>query len=160
MIAARPGDLLYSPMQITFRPFTRDDLPEFRAWFLDAELSRRLSFPSDQWLAYVTAGDAARCWMALAAGQAVAEVQVDQENSERGYLDLAVRPDLRGRGVGTAVLSAFQSGPGKAYQVLEGRITPDNVASIACCRRCGFTILPELDAEGFIQAIYRRSRDC
>ncbi|WP_405030083.1 GNAT family N-acetyltransferase [Neorhizobium sp. 2083] len=73
---------------------------------------------------------------------------------------LAVRPDLRGRGVGTAVLSAFQSGPGKAYQVLEGRITPDNVGSIACCRRCGFTILPELDAEGFIQAIYRRSRDC
>ena len=52
-------------MRITFQIFTRDDLAEFRAWFDDAELSRRLSFPTDQWFAYVTAGDSARCWAAL-----------------------------------------------------------------------------------------------
>lgn len=145
-------------MQFTFRPFTSDDLVELRSWFEDAELSRRLSFPTDEWFVYVTAGDAARCWMALAAGQTVAEVQVDREGLERGYIDLAVRPDLRGQRIGAAVLSAFLSGPGQAYPILEGRIEPDNAASLACCRRCGFMLLPEPDTDGFIQAIYRSTQ--
>ncbi|GGA86671.1 hypothetical protein GCM10011491_12890 [Brucella endophytica] len=143
-------------MQITFRPFESDDLPEFRAWFADAELSRRLSFPDDEWFAYVTAGAAARCWVVLEAGRTIAQVQVDREDSVRGYLDFALRPDLRGRGTGAAVLSAFLSGPGRDYAALEAHIEPDNAASIACCRRCSFTILPEPDAEGFVQAIYCR----
>ncbi|WP_068412247.1 GNAT family N-acetyltransferase [Labrenzia sp. OB1] len=145
-------------MQIIFRPLTRDDLPELRTWFEDAELSRRLSFPTDEWFAYVDAGAAALCWMALDAGKMFAVMQVDREDSERGYLDLAVRPDLRGQGFGTAVMRAFLSGPGRAYAILEGRIEPDNVASLAVSRRCGFEILPELDADGLFPAIYRSSR--
>ena len=35
------------------------------------------------------------------------------------YLDLALRPDLRGHGFGTAVLSAFLVGPGRGYPILE-----------------------------------------
>ena len=145
-------------MQITFRTFTSEDLSEFRAWFEDAELSRRLSFPTDDWFAYVTAGDAAGCWVALHAGQIIAEVQVDREAPERGYLAFAMRPDHRGRGLGKVVLSAFLSGPGQAYPLLEGRIESDNVASLACCRRCGFTFLPAPDADGFIQVSYRSSQ--
>ncbi|MDX8443495.1 GNAT family N-acetyltransferase [Mesorhizobium australafricanum] len=145
-------------MQISFRLFTVDDLPEFRAWFADAELSRRLSFPTDEWFAYVTAGGAARSWVALDADRMIAQMQVDREDAERGYLDLAMRPHLRGRGLGAAVLAAFLSGPGRAYPILEGRIEPDNAASLACCRRCGFVILPEPDADGFIQAVYRSSQ--
>lgn len=146
-------------MQIIFRPLTDNDLPQLRAWFADAELSRRLSFPSDEWFAYVTAGADARCWVALNAGRIVAAIQVDHESSEVGYLDLAVRPSLRGQGIGTAVLAAFLSGPGRAYATLEGRIEPDNAASLACCRRCGFEILPKPDADGLLPAIYRASQN-
>ncbi|MBT9372620.1 GNAT family N-acetyltransferase [Rhizobium sp. CSW-27] len=146
-------------MQITFRPLASDDLPELHTWFKDAELSRRLSFPTDDWFAYVTAGADARCWVASDAGELIAMIQVDREDSERGYLDLAVRPQLRGQGIGTAVLKAFLSGPGGIYGILEGRIEPDNAASLACCRRCGFEILPELDADGLQPAIYRFLRN-
>ena len=145
-------------MQITFRPVTSDDLLELRTWFNDSELSRRLSFPTDDWFAYVTAGADARCWVALDAGKVIAMMQVDREDSERGYLDLAVCPHLRGQGIGTAVLTAFLSGPGGVYRILEGRIEPDNAASLACCRRSGFEILPELDADGLVPAIYRSSQ--
>lgn len=145
-------------MRIIFRPLASDDLPELRTWFEDSELSRRLSFPTDEWFAYVTAGAAARCWVALDAGSIIGLMQVDREDSERGHLDLAVRPDLRGQGIGTAVLAAFLSGPGRAYAILEGRIAPDNAASLACCRRCGFAVLPELDADGLFPAIYRSSQ--
>jgi hypothetical protein len=37
-------------MQIIFRSLVRNDLPELRTWFEDAELSRRLSLPTDEWL--------------------------------------------------------------------------------------------------------------
>ncbi|WP_404947671.1 GNAT family N-acetyltransferase [Rhizobium ruizarguesonis] len=124
-------------MQITFRLAAIDDLPGLRAWFEDSELSRRLSFPTDEWVAYVTTGETARCWIAVHAKKVIGEVQVDRDGDERGYLDLAVRPDLRGRGFGATVLSAFLSGSGRAYPILEGRIEPDNMASLACCRSCG-----------------------
>jgi RimJ/RimL family protein N-acetyltransferase len=145
-------------MQIIFRPVESDDLPELRAWFNDSELSRRLSFPTDDWFAYVTAGADACCWVALDAGKVIAMMQVDREDSERGYLDLAVCPHLRGQGIGAAVLTAFLLGPGGIYRILEGRIEPDNAASLACCRRCGFEILPELDADSLVPAIYRSSQ--
>ncbi len=144
-------------MQIIFRLISSNDLPVLRKWFEDAELSRRLSFPTDEWFAYVTAGADARCWLALDAGERVAVIQVDREGSELGYLDLAVRPSLRGQGIGMGVLAAFLSGPGCDYAVLEGRIEPDNAASLACCRRCGFEILPTPDADGLLPAIYRSS---
>lgn len=144
-------------MQILFRPLTGHDLPELRSWFGDRELSRRLSFPTDEWFAYVTAGPNARCWIALDGNNIIATMQVDSDDGERGYLDLAIRPPLRGRGYGTAVLAAFLRGPGRRWAILEGRIEPDNVASLACCRRCGFEILPDRDADGMVQAIYHSS---
>lgn len=141
-------------MQITFRPFTRRDLSALRAWFVDAELARRLSFPTDAWFAHVAASPAARCWAAVEAGMMIATVQVDRDGEGPGYLDLAVRPDRRGQGLGTAMLAAFLAGPGRDYPVLEGRIAPDNAASLACCRRCGFTLLAERDEDGFVRVVY------
>jgi RimJ/RimL family protein N-acetyltransferase len=139
-------------MQVVFLPFTRDDLLTLRRWFDDKELSRRLSFPDDAWFAYVTNGDEARCWMAYRSNEAIAEIQVDRDG-EHGYIELAVRPDLRGRGMGTAVLSAFLAGPGKAYLVLDARIDPDNSASLACFQRCGFEIQQHPDADGLVQVV-------
>lgn len=145
-------------MQIIFRPLARNDLQALRIWFEDAELSRRLSFPTDEWFAYVTAGADASCWVALDAGRIIALMQVDREDSDKGCLDLAVDPSLRGQGFGTAALTAFLSGPGTAYAILEGRIAPDNAASIGTCRRCGFQILTEPDADGLLVAIYHQPR--
>ena len=83
-------------------------------------------------------GPAARCWVGLNdAGEIVTQIQVDWGDAERGYIDLVVRPDLRGRGLGVAALGAFAWGPGQEYATLEGRIAPDtrrveNIAAVAC----------------------------
>jgi hypothetical protein len=59
-------------MQINFRPLEVSDLAELRTWFVDSELSRRLSYPADEWFAYVTAGEAARRWVARHADHMIA----------------------------------------------------------------------------------------
>lgn len=142
-------------MEIAFRPILPDDLPELRSWFADEELSRRLSFPTDEWFSYVTTTDTVRCWLALADNRIIAQIQVDRAGLDHGYLDFFLRPDLRGQGRGADVLTQFLSGPGRSYPVLEGVIEPDNLASIACFRRCGFSISSGPDADGFFQAIHR-----
>jgi RimJ/RimL family protein N-acetyltransferase len=143
-------------VQILFRPFHADDLSELRTWFEDAEVARRLSFPTDEWFAYVTAGETASCWAATGADdRMIGQLQIDREDSGLGYLEFVLRPDLQGRGTGTAMLRAFLAGPGQGYTAVEAHIEADNSASIACCRRCDFTMLPERDADGFVRAIYR-----
>jgi RimJ/RimL family protein N-acetyltransferase len=137
-----------------FRPFNKADLPILQAWFEDAELSFRLSFPTDDWFVYVATNPAVCCWIGIDdGGERAALIQVDRDEEGRGYIDIAVRPDLRGRGIGAATLAAFISGPGSTYLILEGRIAPDNIASLVCARRCGFQVLQEPDEDGFIRVV-------
>ncbi|WJR67954.1 GNAT family N-acetyltransferase [Neorhizobium sp. CSC1952] len=141
-------------MDIWFRPFGETDLPEYRTWFAaDEELSRRISYPDDIWFGHVRRPENA-CWASVDhTNTLIAVLQVDREDGT-GYLDIALRPERRGRGLGTAVLSAFLAGPGHGYGVIEGRISPDNAAALALVRRCGFTLLPDPDDDGFVRAIY------
>ena len=113
-------------MQITFRLLDAADLEFYRSWFNDAELARRLSYPTDDWFAYVAATDASRCWVAL------------DEN-------------------GGMIAALLHCRPGADFAVLKGAIEPDNAASLACVRRCGFEILPGLDEDGLVRV--RRDRE-
>jgi RimJ/RimL family protein N-acetyltransferase len=141
---------------IDFRPLIASDLETLRSWFADAELSRRLSYPTVEWFSYVTGTDAARCWIAVRQSEAIAQLQVDHHPGEPAYLDIAIRPDLRGKGLGRAVLSAFLDGPGKACPVLIGHIEPDNAASLRCFQNCGFSLSDTVDEDGMIKAEFRR----
>ena len=137
--------------QITFRLFEAADLLEFRSWFADAELARRLSYPTDEWFDYVK-GPAVRCWAALdATGQMIAELQIDQDCNRSGYFDIAIKPPLRRQGLGTKVLKAFIDGPGRIYTTLEAAVEPGNIASLACLRRCGFDEHLHPDEDGFMR---------
>ncbi|WP_159591905.1 MULTISPECIES: GNAT family N-acetyltransferase [Chelativorans] len=143
-------------MAIHFRLIDRSDLPALRSWFGDEELLRRISYPTDEWFSPVSGSDA-RAWVALDdSGALVGQIQVDFDEPEQGYIDFMIRPDLRGRGLGKAVLTAFVSGPSGEFPILEGRIEPDNVASLSCVQSCGFQLLPDRDEDGFIRAVFMR----
>ena len=138
-------------MQLTVRHLLPQELPEIRSWYEDAELARRLTYPTDEWYTAVSR-EGQESWVAVdETNTIVAKMQVDRDG-DIGYIDLAVRPELRRRGFGSAALMAFIAGPGKAYSMLEGRIEPDNIASLACVRRCGFRLLDEFDDDGLIPA--------
>lgn len=125
---------------IVFRPIIASDLGTLRSWFADQELSSRLSYPTAEWFSYVTGTDVAHCWIAEQGNKPIAQLQVDHLPGEPAHLDITVRPNLRGKGLGQSVLSAFLIGPGKVYSILVGHIEPDNFASLQCCQKCGFSL--------------------
>ena len=106
-------------MQLTVRHLLPQELPEIRSWYEDAELARRLTYPTDEWYTAVSR-EGQESWVAVdETNTIVAKMQVDRDG-DIGYIDLAVRPELRRRGFGSAALMAFIAGPGKAYSMLEG----------------------------------------
>lgn len=136
--------------EIAFRPFTGADLQTYRTWFADADIERFLAYPTDDWFAHVTESDNARCWAAIGrGGLLVAEIQVDRDEEGVGHIELAVSPDLRGRGYGASSLLAFLSGPGSLFAELHAHIENDNVASLACFKRCDFIEAAEQDDQEF-----------
>ncbi len=144
---------------LSFRPVERADLAILRGWHNDHETARQLSFPTDDWFAWVTERQNAHCWLALIDGRVVGFVQLDCEGTAaRGYLAMAIAPQERGRGLGQVVLRAFLRGPGRTYERIEGFIAPDNHASLTCFRRCGFEINAATDADGMLAATFRQPR--
>ncbi|WP_426437442.1 GNAT family N-acetyltransferase [Bradyrhizobium genosp. P] len=138
-------------MTISFRSFEERDLPEYRSWFSDAELSRRLSFPTDEWFAY-TRSNSVRCWLATDAQNGlVGQIQIDEDGNGAGHFDMAIKPSLRRMGLGAEMLRAFLREHGGSYSALHATVETDNWASIACLQRCGFEPERELDADGFMQ---------
>ncbi|UUX48357.1 GNAT family N-acetyltransferase [Nisaea acidiphila] len=137
--------------ELVFARFEANDLAEYQSWFTDGELSRRLSYPDERWFSYLGA-DHVACWAVKSgAGEMIAVVQADREPDGACFFDIALRPQLRGQGLGRKVLDAFISGPARAYRELRATVVPDNQASIAMVRRRGFRQGEAPDEDGFLQ---------
>ncbi|NRP21010.1 hypothetical protein LPJGGPFB_04269 [Ensifer adhaerens] len=145
-----------STSEIMFRRFTNENLGAYRAWFADAEIARFLSYPTDDWFAHVSGSVNARCWAAIAPdGVMLAEIQVDRDEDGVGHIELAVRPDLRGKGYGKRILLAFLSGPGSVFAELHAHVEIDNAASLSCFKRCNFVVAAEQDDDEFCLMAWR-----
>ena len=56
-----------------------------------------------------------------------------------GEFSIYLDPEARGRGIGTALLvSLVEAAAARGYWKLVSRVFPENAASRALCRRCGF----------------------
>ena len=142
---------------VALRPFAAADLPEYTAWFADPETAARLSAPDDAWLRHI-AGQDASAWSADAGGRLVAVVQADADADDPGRAHVCVLtdPTRRRRGWGTRVLRRFLAGPGHRFAAIEGRIEPDNRASIAMTLTAGFRQLSDApDEDGMLRFEYR-----
>ena len=124
---------------LCFRPLDRAGLTALMSWFSDAELSRRLSAPTEQWFQYVTVEAGNSAWLIFEDHQPVGMVQLDTYPDKTGSISLAVDPRLRARGYGQRILSAFlRQEAGKNLERIEACIETDNLASLRCFQAAGF----------------------
>ena len=138
-------------MELTFTRFRPGDLGEYSSWFSEVDDARRPVLDAD-WRAYVMNGWAVRD----ETGALVAVIEAGGDIS-RGYVSVTVDPQKRGQGIGGEALRLFHAGPGAHFAVLEGRIAPDNAASLSMARKAGFTLISaEPDADGMLRFEHRR----
>jgi RimJ/RimL family protein N-acetyltransferase len=142
-VGCRVGDLSGTVDEVgllSLVPLTETgDLATIQSWFQDAELRRRLAFPSREWLAFVSADPDEVAQVACEDGVPVGFVQVEREPDGTATLAFCVRPDLRGRGYGKRILRAALDSPHLAdVGTIRGGVEPDNEASLRCLRAFGF----------------------
>lgn len=137
-----------------FTRFSSDDLAAYRAWFADPATAQRLSAPDADWFRYVTSGPAEAWAVRDRRGALVAVVEVEADDAEpaRGYVAVTVDPARRRQGIGRGVLRALPSAVVRRFKVLEGRVEPDNAASLAVTRAAGFReVGAAADADGMLR---------
>lgn len=78
-------------------------------------------------------------------------------NENLAWMGLAVKPELRGQGLGTRILKEFLLSPiAKQYPEIWAGIEPDNQASLRCFQDVGFTSkMTQPDEEGILDYVYR-----
>lgn len=95
--------------QLTFERFRREDFPVYQSWFADPELNQHLGpmESNDPWLEEILASKDGVEFCIFKDGEMLAELGVlfPTEAFPAFYItNLAVRPDLRGMGIGSMVL--------------------------------------------------------
>jgi RimJ/RimL family protein N-acetyltransferase len=145
------------PAAVSLRVATIEDAARFMAWRNDpAAVHFSVSgapverVEHERWYAARVKDPSARLWIAEEGGKAVGQVRVDSENGV-GVVSIAVEPDQRGRGLGSAILRAMlvEVSRERITETLRATVRHDNVASLRAFERVGFRPLAE-PAGGFV----------
>jgi ribosomal protein S18 acetylase RimI-like enzyme len=90
------------------------DYQIYRSWFVDEELNRQLGPLDQEWLDCIMAESGHRQFAIWEGGEMISVVGVESANAVHPYwyvTDMAVKPSLRGQGIGSRVLSAICTAP-------------------------------------------------
>ncbi|MBD9630628.1 GNAT family N-acetyltransferase [Pseudomonas sp. PDM19] len=130
-------------MQI--RPFQLGDIPPYESWFKDPLLDAQLGPMDRYWLEQVLKDADKAQYSILHGGQLIAVVGVCLPTAAHPYYfvtDLAVRPELRGSGVGRAVMTLVMSRPElQGSPLWRASVRPDNPTALAFLIKLGWTRL-------------------
>ena len=134
-------------MNIILRNSTMDDAAMLLDWRNDED-ARKQSFNTDvvplenhlKWLAAVLANPSRQLFVAEADGVPAGTIRADKDADGSSELSWTVAPEMRGRGIGKAMLVA-------ACELLSGDLTTqvktENAASMSMALSVGFTLEKE-----------------
>jgi ribosomal protein S18 acetylase RimI-like enzyme len=97
--------------KIVTRRFQETDFPNYESWFVDPELNRQLGPTDREWLTCVLTDSEGAEYSFLINQELIAVAGVHYPTAEHNYYyitDIAVRPQLRGRGIGERIVRELQ----------------------------------------------------
>ena len=146
---------------IFVRPVRPEDEKMFRAFFtqIDAQDVRLRFFSymkeySHAFIARLTQIDYARAMAPIAieesTGQMMGVVRLHANaNLDRGEYAVLVRSDLKGRGLGWALMQRMlEYARAEGIRVIEGQVLNENRTMLAMCRELGFAVSPDPESPG------------
>ena len=153
-------------MALSWRRATQGDALLLWQWANDAE-TRRQSFSGApipyahhlRWLEGRLASPDTRLWIFSDAAGTVGQVRVERAGDE-AEINIAVAPERRGRGLGTAMLlSALEAVHAEWGDVVRPRaqVFERNAASLKMFRRCGFREVGTRVARGEPVILFERA---
>jgi len=127
------------------RPFQAGDFPQYESWFADPVLSAQLGPMDRDWLQHVLNDTGGIEYSILRDDELAAVVGVCLPVEAHPYYfvtDLAVRPELRGSGIGRAVMSLVMNRPElQSSPLWRASVRPDNPGALAFLIKLGWTRL-------------------
>lgn len=142
---------------LRLKPLDASDLPIVEPWFDDAETQRWLGGREWPALGFRLQGPDRQLYLALDETTPVGLLDCEAYPDNSASFAVVTAPEMRNRGIGRAILSAFMAEPAYSHitRFFAG-IERGNVASAALMLRCGF-VEGEEDEDGFTDFEYRRS---
>ncbi len=146
-VSSRNGRRVSLAPEVTLRAADARDAERLRAWRNDPE-TRRWSRGSHEitaeehaaWLARVLADDSTRLWIAESSGSPIGNVRVSPAARGTAEVHVALAPEARGQGLGSAMLmeatARALAEPG--VSLLCARVKPEHEASLRAFARAGF----------------------
>lgn len=124
--------------ELDFKIFKKEDFPEYLSWYQDPELNRRLGpmEEDDEWLQHTLEeqndpNNHGGCTYSIFQNEKLVSVlgivYPDQEGPNYGITNIAVKPQLRSKGIGNLVLKKLiQLHPLKEGQVWKAYVDESN----------------------------------
>jgi ribosomal protein S18 acetylase RimI-like enzyme len=131
-------------MALQFVPFRREFFDEYASWFGDAELNRHLGPMDQEWLECTLAEPESSgvTWAVFRNTElvGVVETKYDPENRlPAGITAVAVKPTLRGQGIGSEIMREVLSrNHVKGLVDRVGYVSPENVRAQRFLEKLGF----------------------
>ncbi len=130
-------------MQI--RPFQAKDLPPYESWFADPVLDAQLGPMDRVWMEQGLVDPDRALYSILRGEELVAVVGINLPSPAHPYYfvtDLAVRPPLRGSGIGRAVMGLVMNRRElQGSPLWRASVRPDNPGALAFLLKLGWTRL-------------------
>jgi GNAT superfamily N-acetyltransferase len=148
-------------MNLEFKRFQGEYYSEYASWFVDLELNRQLGPMDNDWLEAVLSEPESEgfTWAVFRGAELVAVVEVifgPNTQAPTVIASVAVRPDLRRQGLGTAVLQKILSlGQIKGRVEHRAYVSFENQAARRYMEKLGFVPVASIpDDHGYIEFRY------
>jgi L-amino acid N-acyltransferase YncA len=151
------------PLALTIEAMTPADWESVRAMYREGIATRNATFETDapDWETWDRGRLKVARLVARADGQVVGWAALSPVSSRPAYAGVAevslyVAASARGRGVGKALLRAsIEASERAGVWTLQGAIFPENAASLALVRGCGFREVGRRERIGCLNGVWR-----
>ena len=134
---------------------TTETIAEYQGWFVDTAIAKWMERPTEGWALYLATRLRPSAWAAFEKLEFIGYIEV-AFFEDRCAVALAIKPQRRGKGIGSGVLAEFLETILSDQQTIAAFIDQDNIAALRNAEKVGFARVSGPDENGLISFELKR----